>query len=172
MITSTALSIGANWTDFWSLCCFARMKYVLKWPLWICIAVLRIKRQSYATLLFPFHFCQLLLFFHFLYLIKVDDPEVSRGSFNRKWNKKKMTHFYLIPSSVTRLGNFLHFGQPFKASDNNYFTQGREPWSSGYGKRLTFKGHGFKSWHHILDGKFFTYICCKIVLMFVWKDRK
>ena len=24
---------------------------------------------------------------------------------------------------MTRLGDFLHFGQPFKASDNNYFTQ-------------------------------------------------
>ena len=23
------------------------------------------------------------------------------------------------------------------------------------------KGCGFKSWHHILDGHFFTYICCK-----------
>ena len=23
------------------------------------------------------------------------------------------------------------------------------------------KGHGFESWHHILDGHFFTYICCK-----------
>ena len=23
------------------------------------------------------------------------------------------------------------------------------------------KGLGFKSWHHILDGHFLTYICCK-----------
>ena len=29
---------------------------------------------------------------------------------------------YII-SSVTRLGNFLHFGQPFKAGGNNDFTQ-------------------------------------------------
>ena len=34
---------------------------------------------------------------------------------------------------------------------------GREPWSSGYGKRLTFQG----SRHRILDGHFFKYICCK-----------
>ena len=27
------------------------------------------------------------------------------------------------PSSVTRLGNFLHCGQPFKSGGNNYFTQ-------------------------------------------------
>ena len=25
--------------------------------------------------------------------------------------------------SVTRLGDFLHLGQPFKAGGNNYFTQ-------------------------------------------------
>ena len=23
------------------------------------------------------------------------------------------------------------------------------------------KGHGFESRHHILDGHFFTYVCCK-----------
>ena len=27
------------------------------------------------------------------------------------------------PNCVTRLGDFLHFGQPFKAGGNNYFTQ-------------------------------------------------
>ena len=27
-------------------------------------------------------------------------------------------------------------------------------------------GRGFKSWHHILDGHFFTLICCKNVLFF------
>ena len=38
-------------------------------------------------------------------------------------------HFLLIYfsatilGSVTRFGNFLHFGQPFKAGGNNYFTQ-------------------------------------------------
>ena len=29
----------------------------------------------------------------------------------------------LITISVTRLGDFLHFGQQFKAGGNNYFTQ-------------------------------------------------
>ena len=54
-----------------------------------------------------------------------------------------------------------------KASKLHYkhYILGREPWSSGYGKRL--KGHGFESQHRILDGHFFTYICCKIVMMFV-----
>ena len=38
---------------------------------------------------------------------------------------------------------------------------GREPWSSGYGRRLMSKGHEFESQHCILDGNFFTFICCK-----------
>ena len=29
------------------------------------------------------------------------------------------------------------------------------------------KGHGFKSWHCILDGHFSHGICCKIVVLFV-----
>ena len=29
------------------------------------------------------------------------------------------------------------------------------------------EGRGFESQHRILDGHFFTYICCKIVMMFV-----
>ena len=39
--------------------------------------------------------------------------------------------------------------------------EGLEPWSSGYGKSLTFQGRGFESLHRILDGHFFTFICCK-----------
>ena len=30
---------------------------------------------------------------------------------------------FLLIYSVTRLGDFLHFGQPFKVGGNNYFTQ-------------------------------------------------
>ena len=29
----------------------------------------------------------------------------------------------MLGGSVTRLGNLFHFGQPFKASGNTYFTQ-------------------------------------------------
>ena len=29
------------------------------------------------------------------------------------------------------------------------------------GKDSCSKGHEFESWHHILDGHFFTFICCK-----------
>ena len=31
--------------------------------------------------------------------------------------------FQYFEASVTRLGDFLQFGQPFKAGGNNYFTQ-------------------------------------------------
>ena len=34
------------------------------------------------------------------------------------------------------------------------------------------EGCGFESQYHILDGHFFTLICCKIVLMFAWKIPK
>ena len=34
------------------------------------------------------------------------------------------------------------------------------------------EGHWFEFWYRILDGHFFTYICWKIAMMFVWKDRK
>ena len=37
----------------------------------------------------------------------------------------------------------------------------------GYGMRLMFKGREFKSWHHILDGHFFTYLfVVKFVMLF------
>ena len=36
-------------------------------------------------------------------------------------------------------------------------TLGWEPWSSGYGRRLI-----FQSQYRILDGHFFTFICCKV----------
>ena len=49
---------------------------------------------------------------------------------------------------------------------------GRELWSSGYGRRLTF----WRSWVRIpvpyTGWAFFTLICCKLVLMFVWKRLK
>ena len=34
------------------------------------------------------------------------------------------------------------------------------------------EGRGFESQHHILEGHFFTLICCEIVSMFVWKRQK
>ena len=40
----------------------------------------------------------------------------------------------------------------------------REPWSSGYGMRLMFKGHEFKSRHHILDGHFSHLFAVKNVM--------
>ena len=34
------------------------------------------------------------------------------------------------------------------------------------------EGHGFESQCRILEGRFFTLICCKILLLFVWKRPK
>ena len=49
---------------------------------------------------------------------------------------------------------------------------GRDAWSSGYGRWLTF----WRSWVRIpvlhTGWAFFTLICCKIVFMFVWKRPK
>ena len=43
------------------------------------------------------------------------------------WSSKLIAFSYRklasVKSSVTRLGDFLHFGQPFKAGGNNYLTQ-------------------------------------------------
>ena len=42
------------------------------------------------------------------------------------------------------------------------YCEKREPWSSGDGRRLLFeRGRGFNSRGHLLDGNFFTLICCK-----------
>ena len=49
-----------------------------------------------------------------------------------------------------------------------------EGWSSGLvvmGGDSCSKGRGFESWHCILDGHLLTYICGKIVMMFVGEDR-
>ena len=46
---------------------------------------------------------------------------------------------------------------------------GREPWSSGDGRRLMSEGHGFKSQHRILDGHFSHLFVVKIA---VTKDEK
>ena len=48
---------------------------------------------------------------------------------------------------------------------------GREPWSSGDGRRLMSEGHGFKSQHRILDGHFSHLFVVKIVMFFL-KRRK
>ena len=37
----------------------------------------------------------------------------------------------------------------------------QEPWTSCYGRRLTSEGRGFEFQHRILDGHFYTFICCK-----------
>ena len=68
---------------------------------------------------------------------------------------------------------YLHFGWPNVGRGwdrNENLPNGREPWSSGYGRRLMSKDRGFKSLHRILDGHFSHLFVVKFVL-FVWKDK-
>ena len=61
---------------------------------------------------------------------------------------------------------------------NNFFTSniqcflGGSPGLVVMGGDSRFKGRGFESRCHILDGHFFTLICCKIVRMFDGKRQK
>ena len=47
---------------------------------------------------------------------------------------------------------------------------GREPWSSGYGRRLSSKGHEFESRHRILDAHI-TYLFAVKFVIYVRKDK-
>ena len=54
----------------------------------------------------------------------VAPPRVKKDNKSRQ-SVREIRYKYTrwLPFSVTRLGDFLHFGQPFKAGGNNYFTQ-------------------------------------------------
>ena len=45
-----------------------------------------------------------------------------------------------------------------KNKENNW---GGNPGLVVMGRDSLSKGRGFESWYHLLDGHFFTYICCK-----------
>ena len=47
------------------------------------------------------------------------------------------------------------------------FSEGGSPGLVVMGRDSRSEGRGFESRHRILDGHFFTYICCKILKMFV-----
>ena len=58
-----------------------------------------------------------------------------------------------------------------KLSSKDIFS-GREPWSSGYGRRLIIWKLLWVRIQAVYTGStFFTFTCCKIV-MFVWKDEE
>ena len=63
---------------------------------------------------------------------------------------------------VTELESNFKLDECPKKSSALFFR--RELWSSGYGRRLTIKRAEFESQHLSLNGSFFTFICCKIVL--------
>ena len=54
-----------------------------------------------------------------------------------------------------------------KLMENNVSIKGGSPGLVVMGGDSRSEGRGFESQCHILDGDFFTLICCKIVLMFV-----
>ena len=55
--------------------------------------------------------------------------------------------FVMIPFALTRC--------------RKQILEGGSPGLVVMGRDSCFKGRGFESWHHILDGHFFTFICCK-----------
>ena len=57
-------------------------------------------------------------------------------------------------------------------ASNKFLHLGGSPGLVVMGGDSRSEGRGFKSKCHILDGHFFTLICCNIVLMFVWKRPK
>ena len=65
-----------------------------------------------------------------LRIINKDAVRVQMTRLGQRWKVKrkkgcdrKELEVRKVGGSVTRLGDFLHFGQPFKAGGNNYFTQ-------------------------------------------------
>ena len=55
------------------------------------------------------------------------NEDQSIGRYEADWTKMSVPELFSKPTdvsaSVTRLGDILHFGQPFKAGVNNYFTR-------------------------------------------------
>ena len=49
----------------------------------------------------------------------------------------------------------------FFNKDSKYYSQGGSPGLVVMGGDSHSEGHGFESLHRILDGHFFSYICCK-----------
>ena len=71
---------------------------------------------------------------------------------------------YLMPKALKRC--------PKWKKSPNLVTLGGSPGLVVMGGDSCTEGCGFESQHCILAGHFFTLICCKIVLMFVWKRPK
>ena len=85
-------------------------------------------------------------------------------------------HFYFVRRSnaknwVRLLSWHNSFSRDMSASQNllmcasyniETFGLGREPWSSGYGRRPCSRGRGFECQHRTLHGHFFTIFCCKL----------
>ena len=97
-------------------------------------------------------------------MMQVDDHLSSHKATQKAWP------IYKRPSASTegafrqsiirhRLG---HLNNKKIQKTNNNFILGESPGLLVMGGDSCSKGCGFKSQHHILDGLFFTFICCKI----------
>ena len=89
----------------------------------------------------------------------LQQQKIRKRSF---FSKKTQIGIPFFPISLLLTGAGRQVGR-WAAINLSHFLQDKEreqePWSSGYGKRLTFRR--FESRHRILDGHFFTYICCE-----------
>ena len=96
-------------------------------------------------------------------MMQVDDHLSSHKATQKAWP------IYKRPSASTegafrqciirhRLG---HLNNKKIQKTNNNFILGESPGLLVMGGDSCSKGCGFKSQHHILDGHFFTFICCK-----------
>ena len=75
-------------------------------------------------------------------------PKSCRG--RRRWDRDwrgRRSH-YDAEGTKRSIYKFIYIGR-------------REPWSSGYGKRLASRNREFESKHCILDGYYLTLYCCK-----------
>ena len=109
---------------------------------------------------------------------KTDKPRRQNGNCRKFAAKMLNVYFWGFPLghririlvdrlmilSTLTLTSFEH--SPFKVHTN-----GREPWSSGYGRTLMFQGREFQSRQCILDGHFFTYLFVVKFVMCVWKEE-
>ena len=76
--------------------------------------------------------------------------------------------FYHILLAICTICLNFNIRLPYRRMTLHYIFKmgGQKHWSSGHGRGLCKRGCQFESQRKILDGNFFTFIFCKILLMF------
>ena len=85
-----------------------------------------------------------------LYLFPKWHTKVSRWSLKSGEKNFNKSSFKIVSTIVAKFEGGIHLSDFWLKSlqfllSNNSNKTCREPWSSGYGRRLVFKGHGFES---------------------------